>query len=47
MKILITGANGFIGKKLIKQLLANSTNEIIALVRSHEHVSPAIGSNTL
>ena len=37
MKILITGANGFIGKKLVAFLSFNTNYEIIALVRSHDH----------
>ena len=37
MKILITGANGFIGKKLVAFLSFNTNYKIIALVRSQDH----------
>lgn len=36
MKVLVTGASGFVGKALIQRLLENK-HEVIALVRSNEH----------
>jgi nucleoside-diphosphate-sugar epimerase len=38
MKILITGENGFIGKKLAAFLSLNTNYKIISLVRSQNHV---------
>ena len=36
MKILVTGASGFIGNHLIKELLKNTNHEIIATSRDME-----------
>jgi nucleoside-diphosphate-sugar epimerase len=35
-KIIITGATGFIGKHLIKELVKVSTNQVIAFIQPHE-----------
>lgn len=37
MKILVTGASGFIGSTFVKKVLSESSNSIVALVRHTEH----------
>jgi NAD dependent epimerase/dehydratase family enzyme len=43
MRYLITGATGFIGKKLVNDLLKNDQNKIIILSRSRKKAEKIFG----
>src|SRR4051812_24779436 len=43
MKVLVTGASGFVGKKVVKELLANG-DQVVVLTRSIAKAALSLGS---